>query len=223
MARTDLAAIAIACLLPVSATAKTVEIQTIPVTPTQETQAPPIPAGDLELPATGQGTQQDAPAATPAAIAPPQVLYNTAVLPKPVARMHAQLKEAAVNGDLNRLRMVLESNELPPTLSFAEIGDPIDFIKKSSGDGEGFEILAILADILDAGFLHVDAGTPQEMYVWPYFARYPLDRLTPDQKVEMYRIVTAGDFAEMQDFGAWTFYRLGIGPDGTLHYFVAGD
>jgi hypothetical protein len=221
MARTKLAAMAIACLLPVSATAKTVEIQTIPVTPSQETQAPPIPAGELELPP--QRENQPHAGSTDGSGALPQVFYNTAVLPKPVARMHTQLREAAVNGDLNRLRMVLESNEMPPTLSFGEIEDPIDFIKESSGDGEGYEILAILADILDAGFLHVDAGTPQEMYVWPYFARYPLDGLTPDQKVEMFRIVTAGDFSEMRDFGAWTFYRVGIGPDGTLHYFVAGD
>ncbi|PVB63215.1 hypothetical protein DCO57_03775 [Labrenzia sp. 011] len=153
----------------------------------------------------------------------PQVLYNTDMLPRPVARMHAQLRQAALAGSLDRLRMVLESNELPPTLSFGEIGDPIEFLKSSSGDGEGFEILAILADVLDAGFLHVDAGTPHEMYIWPYFARYPLFNLTPDQKVELFRIVTAGDFAEMQDFGAWTFYRVGIGPEGTLHYFVAGD
>ncbi|GAB4519030.1 MAG: hypothetical protein Tsb0019_19410 [Roseibium sp.] len=221
MTRTELAAIAIACLLPVSAAAKTVEIQTIPVTPTQENQAPPIPADNLVLPESGETLPRTG--ATAPSGAPPQVLYNTAVLPRPVARMHSQLKEAAVNGDLNRLRMVLESNEMPPTLSFGEIGDPIDFIKESSGDGEGFEILAILADILDAGFIHVDAGTPQEMFVWPYFARYPLDGLTPDQKVEMFRIVTAGDFSEMRDFGAWTFYRVGIGPDGTLHYFVAGD
>lgn len=217
MGRTAAAIVAIACLLPMAGIAKTVEIETIPVTPAEE--GPAVPDEELGVPSAET-------TATPAAPAPqdrPQVLYNTAVLPKPVARMHDQLKEAAINGDLKRLRMVLESNEMPPTLSFGETGDPIEFIKQSSGDGEGYEILAILADILDAGFVHVDAGTPQEMYVWPYFARYPLDGLTPDQKVELYRIVTAGDFAEMQTFGAWNFYRLGIGPDGTLHYFVAGD
>jgi hypothetical protein len=71
--------------------------------------------------------------------------------------------------------------------------------------------------------VHVDAGTPQEMYVWPYFSRYPIQDLTPEQKVELFRIVTSGDFAEMEQYGAWNFYRVGIGPDGTLHYFVAGD
>ena len=30
----------------------------------------------------------------------------------------------------------------------------------------------------------------------------------------MGRIVTAGDFAEMQEFGSYNFYRLGITPDG---------
>jgi len=207
MGRTLPAALLIACLASGAGQAKTVQTETIPVAPQDATGTPAQP--ESAQPAAEQDL--------------PQVYYNTAMLPKPVARMHAQLREAALLGDLKRLRMALESNEMPPTLSFGEIGDPIDFLKESSGDGEGYEILAILADVLDAGFVHVDAGTPQEMYIWPYFARYPLHDLTPDQKVELYRVVTAGDYAEMQDFGAWTFYRVGIGPDGTLHYFVAGD
>ncbi|MES0880061.1 hypothetical protein [Roseibium sp. SCP14] len=227
MGRTFAAALLIASFSCSAGFAKTVMTETIPVTPTEETQSAPIPSEELSVPASGENQQAPSPPETQAGSdedgAPPQVLYNTSVLPKPVSRMHSQLREAALLGDMERLRMVLESNELPPTLSFGEIEDPIDFLKSSSGDGEGYEILAILADTLDAGFVHVDAGTPQEMYVWPYFARYPLDNLAPDQKVEMFRIVTAGDFAEMQEFGAWTFYRVGIGPDGTLHYFVAGD
>lgn len=210
------------CLLPAAVMAKNVTTETIQLAPDGDTGAAPIPDDQLKVPQTVTSPSSES-ADTPADLAPPQVLYSTTVLPKPVARMHAQLKEAAEYGDLQRIRMILESNELPPTLSFTEIGDPIEFLKESSGDGEGFEILAILADTLDSGFVHVDVGTPQEMYIWPYFARYPLQDLAPDQKVEMYRIITAGDFAEMEQFGAWTFYRVGIGPDGTLHYFVAGD
>ena len=85
------------------------------------------------------------------------------------------------------------------------------------------EIMAILTEILEAGYVHADVGSAQEMYIWPYFARYPLARLSPEQKVEMYRIVTSGDYADMAITGTWTFYRVGIGPDGTLHYFVAGE
>src|SRR5262249_1101 len=87
----------------------------------------------------------------------------------------------------------------------------------------GLEVLSILLEILDMGFVHVDAGTPQDMYVWPYFAYVPLKELTPAQKVELFKIVTGSDYRAMQDFGAYIFYRLGIAPDGTWHFFVSGE
>ncbi|MBO6755337.1 MAG: hypothetical protein JJ902_03345 [Roseibium sp.] len=219
-----LAALMVLCLAAVPGSAKTVRTDTIEVEPPEAEATTVIPVEDLNIPSdevpSGIAGEVDDAAG---AMSPPDVFYDTGLLPKPVQRMHAQLKEAALSGDLNRLRMILESNEVPPTLSLTEIGDPIDFLKESSGDGEGYEILAILADTLEAGFVHVDVGTPQEMYIWPYFARYPLTDLTPHQRVELYRIVTSGDFAEMELFGVWLFYRVGIGPDGTLHYFVAGE
>jgi hypothetical protein len=205
------------CIFSAPAYAKTVEVQTIPVTPSPS--EPPIPAGDIDTPDGNAPVEATSSPDLPV----PEVLYGTEALPKLVRRMHDQLREAALSGDMERLRTVLESNEMPPTISFGATEDPIEFLKESSGDGEGHEILAILADTLDAGYVHVDKGTAQEMYIWPYFARYPLKDLTPEQKVELFRIVTAGDFAGMEEFGAWTFYRVGIGPDGTLHYFVAGD
>jgi hypothetical protein len=50
-----------------------------------------------------------------------------------------------------------------------------------------------------------------------------LAALTPPQKVELFRIVTGADYRDMLAFGAYSFYRVGIGPDGTWHFFVAGD
>lgn len=214
-------------LAPGAMAAKTVDVETIEVDPAPEPDGPVIPTDHLPAPVSEREPAGAAATSGESAggeeIDKPQVSYGTAGLPKPVARMHAQMREAALSGDIDRMRIILESNEVPPTLSFTEIDDPIDFLKESSGDGEGYEILAILADTLDAGYVHVDADTPQEMYIWPYFARYPIHDLTPDQQVELYRIVTHGDYADMLEFGAWTFYRIGIGPDGTLHYFVAGD
>lgn len=222
------ASVAVAVGMPCGAAAKTVKTDTITVTPGQVPGGPAIPDGDV--PSALQSAPEDAEPATEAGApasqdleALPEVLYDLGQLPPPVARMHAQMLEAALGADFNRLRMVLESNEMPPTLSLTQIGDPIQFLKESSGDAEGLEILGILADTLSAGFVHVDVGTPQEMYIWPYFARYPLNRLTPQQKVEMYRLITSADFAEMEDYGVWLFYRVGIGKDGTLHYFVAGE
>ncbi|WP_186386908.1 hypothetical protein [Stappia sp. TSB10P1A] len=210
---------------PAVAEAATVKTERIQVAPSEDpADGTRIPSDALETPAAPPEPATDAsgaPGVQPEAL--PEVLYGEADLPKPVARTRAQLLEAAYAGDLDRLRMVLEANEMMPTLTFGEMDDPIEFLKASSGDGEGLEVMAILTEILEAGYVHVDKGTAQEMYVWPYFSRIPLARLTREQKVEMYRVVTSGDLADMEAMGAWTFYRVGIGPDGTLHYFVAGD
>lgn len=207
------------------ALAATVRTERIQVDPAPDNALPPgpvIPSDAIEEEEAPLSSEKHAPVIDENA-PPPEVHYGDADLPKPVARMRAQMLEAAYSGDLERIRQVLEVNEVMPTLTFGEIDDPIDFLKESSGDPDGYEILAIMTELLEAGWVHVDEGTAQEMYVWPYFARYPLSKLTPQQKIEMYRIVTAGDFVEMEAYGAWIFYRIGIGPDGTLHYFVAGD
>ncbi|MBB4303927.1 hypothetical protein GGD81_002979 [Rhodobium orientis] len=190
--------------------------------------ATPVPAPDAvapeATPETGVEGDADAASEDPKQAAPlPEVRYGRAELPEPVQRMREALIEAAKSGNVEELRTVFEMNELMPTLSFGDITDPIEHLKKASGDGEGREVMAILLEVLEAGWVHVDAGKPSEMYVWPYFAQYPLADLTPPQLVELFRIVTSYDYQEMQTYGTYIFYRVGIGPDGTLHYFVAGD
>jgi len=101
--------------------------------------------------------------------------------------------------------------------------DPIEFLKSISGDAEGQELLAIITEILEAGFVRLDEGTDREVYVWPYFAAFPLEKLTPVQKVQLFRIITFGDYQDMESFGAYIFYRLGISPEGRWRFFVAGD
>ena len=68
-----------------------------------------------------------------------------------------------------------------------------------------------------------EKGTPEEAYVWPYFTEKPLASLTPPEKVDLFRLLTAGDFAEMEEGGNYNFYRVGITPDGQWKFFVAGD
>lgn len=163
----------------------------------------------------------------PAVSAPakkPDVFYDPGLLPDPVRMMRDKILEAALSGDLERLKAVIQSNEMPPAFSFGEDkGDPIAAMKEQSNDGEGREVMAILAEVLEAGYVHVDQGTPQEMYLWPYFAQYPINELTPSQTIELFKIVTSYEYNEMKEFGAYNFYRVGIGPDGTWHFFVAGD
>ena len=100
---------------------------------------------------------------------------------------------------------------------------PIAFLKSSSGDEGGREILAILTEVLEAGFVHVDAGTANDMYVWPYFAYYPVDKLTPPQLVELFKLVYAGDYEDMKAYGTYIYYRVGISPDGRWQFFIAGE
>ena len=154
----------------------------------------------------------------------PEIVYNLDRLPEPVRRMHDLLVEAAKSGEIEKLRPLLGPGGDTTQLSFGDVeGDPIAFLKGLSGDPDGQEILAIMEEVLNAGFVHLEAGTPNEIYVWPYFFGIPLDQLDPRQKVELFKIVTAGDLEDMKQFGTYIFYRLGITPEGRWAFFVAGE
>jgi hypothetical protein len=56
--------------------------------------------------------------------------------------------------------------------------------------------------------------------VWPYFAELAPDKLTPAQEVELLRLVPAEALGEMKRQGRYTHYKLGIGADGTWHFFL---
>jgi hypothetical protein len=154
----------------------------------------------------------------------PEVVYDLGKLPEPVRRMHDLIVEACKSGDIEKLRPLIGTGDSMTQLSLTDIdGDAIAFLKGLSGDPEGQEILAILEEVLDAGYVHVDVGKPEELYVWPYFFALPLDKLDAKQRVELFKIVTAGDFDDMKQFGAYIFYRVGITPAGQWNFFVAGD
>lgn len=145
-------------------------------------------------------------------------------LPAPVRDLRHRLMEIARAGEIEALRPYIETGEEGTILTFGGLdGDPIDFMKSASGDGAGVEVLAILLEVLQAGHIRSEPGTDNEIFVWPYFTGVPIDTLTKPQQVELFEIVTAGDYQEMIGFGAYNFYRLGISPDGRLQFFVAGD
>lgn len=163
----------------------------------------------------------------------PPVEYDASKLPVPVQRLRDQLMEAARSGDIEKLRPIIDANPQigarlqsdPDDPEVSEpITDPVEYLQSQSGDVEGHEILAILLEVLEAGYVHVDIGTPQEMYIWPYFVRYPLEGLSPQQSVELYKIITSGDFDQMRsESGGYSFYRVGISPGGDWQYFETGD
>ena len=144
-------------------------------------------------------------------------------LPDAVRQTRQKLIEAARSGDMENLRAVAAEQPEPPSTAFDDVGDPIDYLKSLASDVGGREILAILLEVLEAGHVHVDAGGAEEMYLWPYFAAYPLEALTPPQLVELFTLLASAEYEEMRSYGAYTFFRVGIGPDGSWHFFLAGD
>ncbi|MDK1489022.1 hypothetical protein QN219_02960 [Sinorhizobium sp. 7-81] len=160
----------------------------------------------------------------PQVVEPVEVLTDVSTIPAPVARMRELIVEAAASGDIERLRPLLGKGPTQTQVTGVNSDeDPVTTLKDLSGDQDGVEILAILLDVLSTGFVLADKGTPEEAYVWPYFAEKPLSSLTAPEKVDLFRLVTAGDFAEMEEFGSYNFYRVGITPDGRWKFFVAGD
>lgn len=145
-------------------------------------------------------------------------------LPVPVQRMREMIMQAARDADFEALRPLIGSGADMTQLSLGGYeGDPIEYIRDLSGDTKGHEILAILLEVLEAGYAIYDPGTPNETFVWPYFVATSLEDLTPKQRVELFKLVTSGDFEDMRAFGAYIFYRVGISPDGRWRFFVAGD
>ena len=161
-------------------------------------------------------------ASTPAPL--PQVHYGTDALPRPVEEVREAILSAVRSGRIEDLRYAWDLNELKPDLGVAA-SDPIVHWKQISGDGEGREILAALAQILDAGYVVLPLGADIEnnrLYVWPYFAEMPLDRLTAAQEVELLRLVSPAALKDMRSAGTYTHWRIVFGADGTWHAFRKG-
>jgi len=159
----------------------------------------------------------------PPPAAPPEVITDLSRLPPAVAHMRERILAAARTGQLDALVAVMASNGTMPIFSLNGDRDPIVYWRQNYPDSAGVEVLAILTDVLEAGFVHVDKGTPEEMYVWPYFSRAPLKTLSPAQKVDLFKIVTGGDYKNMLNAGTYNFFRVGIGQDGAWRFFVTGD
>jgi hypothetical protein len=190
---------------PAAATNPPLANQFVPPTPDQ-----PAAAGET-------------PPALPHGAAGPEGATDLSRLPPAVARTRDRILAAARSGELQKVLTLMQANGSMPVFSHTQKQDPTAYWKESYPDSEGVEILSILITILETQPVRVDAGTPQETYLWPYFARLPLKSLTPAQKVELFRVVTGSDYKDMLERGRYVFYQVGIGPDGTWRYFLASE
>ena len=155
---------------------------------------------------------------------PPKVEYDIEKLPAPVKLMRQKIIDAAKSGDVNNLKPLLGTSSDPTQLSVSDtVKDPIAYIKQLSGDGDGLETMAIMIDLLNSGYVHLDEEDNEEIYVWPYFVAMPIDNLSKQQLVELFQIMTAGDLEQMKEIGTYSFFRIGITPDGKWRFFITGD
>ena len=175
-------------------------------------------APSIERPAAAGQTPPSAPGA-----AGPEIATDLSRLPPAVLRTRDRILAAARTGDLQTLVALMRANVNVPVFSHTQRQDPAAYWKETYPDSDGIEILSILISILDTQAARIDAGTPQETYVWPYFARLPVKSLTPVQKVDLFRVVTGSDYKQMLERGRYVFYQVGIGPDGTWRYFLASE
>jgi hypothetical protein len=150
-----------------------------------------------------------------------EIVRDLSRLPEPVRLKREAILAAARNGDLAKAAELVKADQT--AISFGGDTDAEDFWKRTFRDSDGLEALATMIEVLEMPFVLLDKGTAQEMYVWPYFHALDLEKLTPAQRVELFRLVTAYDFREMQKFGSYNFFRAGISPDGRWQFFVAGD
>ncbi len=147
-------------------------------------------------------------------------------LPAAVEEMREAILAAANSGRIEDLRVPLDWNELKPDLSAKTVEDPIAYWKRISGDGEGREILAVLANILRMRPAELPLGKDLEnnvIYVWPYLAEAKLESLTPAEEVDLLRLVSPEEAKAMRKAKKWTWWRLSIGADGTWHSFKKAE
>ena len=139
-------------------------------------------------------------------------------LPPGVLRMHQALLRAARSGIIDRMREVLEVNELMPLINGKFIHDPVKHWKALSKDGSGREYLAQLSQILELPPVKVMIKK-EKLYIWPYFAQLPLNRLSPVELVRLYRLAPASKIAGMLKSNRYSHAQITLGADGTWHSF----
>ena len=178
-----------------------------------ERRAPESPA--LQRQHSGEPTKPPAPLAA-----------KEKPIPSPVEEMRQAILAAAQSGRIEELRVPLDWNEMKPDVTPNVSDDPIAYWKKTSGDGEGREVLAALVNMLQMRPATVPLGKDPEnnlIYVWPYLAEAKLDALTPSEEVDLLRLMSPGSAKAMRQAKKWTWWRLVIGADGTWHSFKKGE
>ena len=147
-------------------------------------------------------------------------------LPARIAEMRELILAAVRSANIEDLKAAIDESGMKPDMGFDASADPIAELKKASADGAGLETLAALGEILDMQPATLPLGKDLEnnlIYVWPYLAEQPLERLTPAEAIDLYRLVPAAKVSEMREKKRWLWWRIAIGADGSWLMFKKMD
>lgn len=147
-------------------------------------------------------------------------------LPPAAEDTRQAILSAVHSGAIEELEVAYELGDQKPDIGQSGVADPVAHWKKLSADGEGREVLAVLGNLLSVGAAQVAMGRDPEnnaVYVWPYLAELPLDKLTAAQQVDLLRLMPATEAKAIMAGKTWTWWRLTIGADGQWHVFKKGS
>jgi predicted secreted protein len=143
-------------------------------------------------------------------------------LPAHVSDLREAILTAARSGNIDELKSVFEMSGRAPDIGAPGATDPIAALKTQSADGKGQEILANLIELLNMPPAAKPFGSDIEnnlLYIWPYLAERPLDKLTPAEEVDLYRLVSPAKAAEMHEKKRWMWWCVVIAADGNWLMF----
>jgi len=143
-------------------------------------------------------------------------------LPEHVADLRDAILAAARSGNIDELKAVFDMSGRAPDIGIPGVIDPIAALKTQSADGKGQEVLANLIELLNMPPATQPFGSDIEnnlLYVWPYLAERPLDKLTPAEEVDLYRLVSPAKAAEMHEKKRWLWWCVVIAADGNWLMF----
>jgi hypothetical protein len=148
-----------------------------------------------------------------------------AKLPAHVADLRDVILSAARSGKIEELNTAFDVSGVVPDLGIAPRSDPIKSLKDRSADPDGRDTLAALAQIMEMPAAALPLGNDIEnnlIYVWPYLSTKPLDKLTPAEQVDLFRLVPPALAIEMRAKNRWLWWRVVIAADGSWTMFKKG-
>lgn len=143
-------------------------------------------------------------------------------LPDAVARMRADIAEAAVACDLERLAELAEGGD-GFSFSFGGAEDPAEYWREQENDERALDPMRYLVGLLKRPYATREVQDTT-YYSWPAAFTYDSwDEVPDEQKEALKPLYTEEDFSNWERFGGYIGYRATIDTSGDWLSYVAGD